>query len=330
MMRSRPLLLLLSVCLATNGCSSTLATPKDTYTFAHGCTSSQTPFKNTPVSDVETAPALRDTIRNGEAAKDYSAVAIDIADVTNVLPLLNHLATLEHMQHDAAETDRVRRKLINRVQLATLEVSSLVAELECEVHRTDEVEDRIRHAQYTRSMSQTILSLLIGGLVNVATGGLGMATRGGDTASIINIAGGTAEILFGTSANFTKVRQEFKHPHNHLARLWAGEGFKDYYSPAIWHFLTRPNSRDHEGRSLRNVLIEAWQEQSRLGKPGSREARKHEELLFGAGGQYDAEDLHIREAMLQQLESIIQLMHQDLETLLREVLIHQAMEEEPN
>ncbi len=37
-------------------------------------------------------------------------------------------------------------------------------------------------------------------------------------------------------------------------------------------------------------------------------------------------DLHIREAMLQQLEASIQLMHQDLENLLREVLIRQAME----
>ena len=35
-----------------------------------------------------------------------------------------------------------------------------------------------------------------------------------------------------------------------------------------------------------------------------------------------------REAMLQQLESSIQLMHQELETLLREVLIRQAEEEE--
>lgn len=34
--------------------------------------------------------------------------------------------------------------------------------------------------------------------------------------------------------------------------------------------------------------------------------------------------------MLQQLESIIQLMHQDLETLVRELLIHQAMEEDNN
>jgi len=51
-------------------------------------------------------------------------------------------------------------------------------------------------------------------------------------------------------------------------------------------------------------------------------------LLFGSGGVYDSEQLHVREAMLQQLGSSIQLMHQELKTLLREVLMRQAVEEE--
>lgn len=320
------LCLLLPAYLSTNGCTSTLPPSNSIYTFDRGCVSSPTIFKNTPVSKVEATPFSDETIRNGEAAKYYSSIAIDIADVMHVLPLLNRLALLEHT-HDVDEAERARRKLINRVQLATLEVSSLVAELECEVHRADEVQDRLKYAQYTRSMSQTILSVVIGGLVNVMTGGLGLVTGAGDTAHIISVAGGILEVLFGTSANFAKVRQEFRHPHNHLERLWTGEDIRDYYPPRIWQFLTIPNSRDHQGRSLRDVLIEAWQEQGRVGKHDSRQARERERLLFGTGGLYDADDLHIREAMLQQLESSIQLMHQDLETLLREVLIHQAMEE---
>jgi hypothetical protein len=320
--------MLLPVYLFVTGCTSTLPPPKSTYTFDRGCISSSTIFKNMPVSEAESIPSSEETIRDGEAAKYYSSIAIDISDVMHVLPLLNRLALLEHTHNDADEAERARRKLINRVQLATLEVSSLVAELECEVHRADDVQDRLKYEHYTRSMSQTILSVVIGGLVNVMTGGLGIATGAGNTAHIISISGGALEVLFGTSANFAKVRQEFSHPHNHLERLWTGEDIRDYYSPRIWRFLTTPNSRDLQGRSLRDVLIEAWQEQGRLGKPGSREAKERERLLFGIGGLYDADDLHIREAMLQQLESSIQLMHQDLETLLREVLIHQAMEED--
>ena len=75
-------------------------------------------------------------------------------------------------------------------------------------------------------------------------------------------------------------------------------------------------------------MLQTWQEEGKLGKVGSGREKERIELLFGSGGVYDSEQLHIREAMLQQLESSIQLMHQELETLLREVLIRQALEEE--
>jgi len=61
-----------------------------------------------------------------------------------------------------------------------------------------------------------------------------------------------------------------------------------------------------------------------------RPEKKRIALLFGSGGLYDSEELHVREAMLQQLESSIQLMHQELEMLLREILIRQALEEKAN
>jgi len=63
---------------------------------------------------------------------------------------------------------------------------------------------------------------------------------------------------------------------------------------------------------------------------GSFREKKRIALLFGSGGLYDSEELHVREAMLQQLESSIQLMHQELEMLLREILIRQALEEKAN
>ena len=155
-----------------------------------------------------------------------------------------------------------------------------------------------------------------------------MATQAGDAASIASVTGGALEVLFGTSANFTKVRQEFSHPHNHLEALWD-EGKKDeYFSPGIWRFLTEPDIRDLEGHSLRDVLLETWNETGRLGEPGSSREKERKALLSGKGGLYDSEDLHVREAMLHQLESSIQLMHQDLETLLREVLVRQAIDEE--
>ena len=316
--------LLLPLYLFVSGCVSTLPSPNSNNAFDRGCIPPEARFKSISYSDVETVSFSTEAIKGDEAKKYYSPIAVGIADVMQVLPLLNRLALLERAHEDADEVGRVRQRLLNMVQLATLEVSSLVAELECEVHRADEVQDRLKDIQFSRSMSQTILAIVIGGFIDAFTGGFSIPTR---AINVVSVTGGTLEILFGASANFTKVRQEFRHPHNHLERIWVGEESREYYPPRVWRFLTRPSSRDQEGRSLRDVLVATWQEEGRLGEPGSRREQERKSLLFGSGGIYDVDDLHIREAMLQQLESIIQLMHQDLETLVRELLMHQAMEE---
>jgi hypothetical protein len=245
-----------------------------------------------------------------------------------LLPLLNRMAQLELQQADTADIERVRRKLLTQLQLATLEVSGLVAEIECEAQRADQVQDRLRDIQITRTTSQTILGVIFGGLANILSGGIGLATRAGDSGNIVSVAGGALEVLFGTSANFTKVRQEFSHSRNHLAAVWEGSPQPELFPIRAWRFLSEPGIRDLEGHSLRDVMLQTWREEGKLGEPGSIREKERKELLFGAGGLYDSEQLHVREAMLQQLESSVQLMHQELGTLLREVLIRQAREEE--
>jgi len=281
-----------------------------------------------PVSEVTNRTPQPDPAERQEAVKLYSPIAVHAADAMDLLPLLNRMARLENEQAPVVQIERARRQLVTRLQLATLEVSSLVAEIECEVQRADEVQDRLKHIQTTRTTTQTILAVIFGGLANILSGGLGMAAQAGDAGNIASVTGGALEVLFGTSANFTKVRQEFSHPHNHLAAFWDGAEDREFFSRGVWRFLTQPDIRSVEGHSLREVLLETWNEEGRLGEPGSQEEKQRKELLFGKGGLYDSEDLHVREAMLHQLESSIQLMHQDLETLLREVLIRQALEEE--
>jgi hypothetical protein len=276
----------------------------------------------------EQRPPPKESLEKEAAVKLYSPVAVHIADIMDLLPLLNRMAQLEVEQAAQADIERVRRKVVTRLQLATLEVSGLVAEIECEVQRADQVQDRLRDIQTTRTTSQTILGVIFGGLANILSGGIGMATGAGDAGNIVSVTGGALEVLFGTSANFTKVRQEFSHPRNHLAAVWDGSPQSEFFSPRAWRFLTDPNGRALEGHSLRDVMLQTWQEEGKLGKAGSAREEERIALLFGSGGVYDSEQLHIREAMLQQLESSIQLMHQELETLLREVLIRQALEEE--
>jgi hypothetical protein len=314
--------------LLVSACASTVPPGKATYAFERRCLPASMELRRMPVSEFERPASSRPPASPEAASKLYSRIAVHIAEVLDVLPLLNRLAQLQLEQAPVAEIERARRKLTTRLDLANLEVSSTVAEIECEVQRADEIQDRLKQIQTTRSTTQTILAVIFGGLANILSGGLSMAT-GGDAGNIASIAGGTLEVLFGTSANFTKVRQEFSHPHNHLQAFWDGERKQgEFFTSGVWRFLTEPNIRDVEGHSLRDVLVTTWDEQGRLGTPGSTEEKRRKELLLGEGGLYDSDDLHVREAMLQQVESSVQLMHQDLETLYREILIRQALEEE--
>jgi hypothetical protein len=318
----------LSSLLLTAGCRSTMPPTESTFSFDRRCLSVTSELRGVPVSAAEQRQAANDPVERTETVKRYSPVAVHIAHVMDLLPLLNRMAKLESEHAAVADIERVRRRLLARLQLATLEVSGLVAEIECEVQRADQVQDRLKDSQTTRTTSQTILGVIFGGLANILSGGIGMATRAGDAANIGSVVGGGLEVLFGTSANFTKVRQEFSHPHNHLAAVWEGSPKGEFFSPPIWRFLTEPDIRDLEGHSLRDVMLQTWQEAGKLGEPGSTREKERKELLFGKGGLYDSEQLHVREAMLQQLESSVQLMHQELETLLREILMRQAIEED--
>jgi hypothetical protein len=314
--------------LLLTACASTLPPAKATHTFERRCLPASIELRRMPVSQFDSPRATTLSADRDQAAKLYSRIAVHVAEVVDLLPHLNRLAQLQLAQASMAEIEHARRRVTTQLQLATLEVSSIVAEIECEVQRADEVQDRIKQVQTSRTTTQTILGVIFGGLANILSGGLGIATQVGDSANIASVAGGALEVLFGTSANFTKVRQEFSHPHNHLQAFWDGEGKEgEFFPPGVWRFLTEPNIRDVEGHSLREVLMQTWNAEGRLGAPGSRQEEQRKALLFGEGGLYDSEDLHVREAMLQQLESNIQLMHQDLETLLREVLIRQALEE---
>ena len=315
--------------LLLTACASTLPTGKATYTFDRRCLPASMELRRMPVSQFERSDPSAPRADGQEALKLYSRIAVHAAEVIDLLPSLNRLARLELERAPLADVERARRKVTTNLPLANLEVSSIVAEIECEVQRADEIQDRLKQVQTTRTTTQTILGVIFGGLANILSGGFAIASKAGDTGNIASVAGGALEVLFGSSANFTKVRQEFSHPHNHLQAFWDGEGKeREYFPPGVWRFLTEPDIRDVEGHSLRDVLLETWNAEGRLGEPGSRQEKQRKALLFGEGGLYESEDLHVREAMLHQLESSIQLMHQDLETLLREVLIRQALEEE--
>ena len=77
-----------------------------------------------------------------------------------------------------------------------------------------------------------------------------------------------------------------------LNEVWENPKQSSVFSPAIWRFL----QRHHKDGAVttREEVIRAWQQQGRLGEPGSAGEHERTALIFGPGGTYASTDLRAR------------------------------------
>ena len=73
--------------------------------------------------------------------------------------------------------------------------------------------------------------------------------------------------------------------------------------------------------SLREHLLEQWREREKLEQTTGTEEQQRRNLLLGQGGAYSIPDLRARAAILELLASSVDLMHDDLGLLIRELLV---------
>ncbi len=106
---------------------------------------------------------------------------------------------------------------------------------------------------------------------------------------------------FGVSALFTHSEVEFRHHRNAVQELWEDPPVPQIYSPIVWRYLHR--AREAGSKTLRDEVLNAWQQGGRLGEQGSKEEIQRKELFFSAGGRYGASELRARASMLESLEA---------------------------
>ena len=75
------------------GCASTLSPGQATYMFDRRCLPASMELRRMPVSEFEKAASSKPRAAQGAASKLYSRIPVHTAEVLEVLPLLNRLAT---------------------------------------------------------------------------------------------------------------------------------------------------------------------------------------------------------------------------------------------
>jgi hypothetical protein len=259
----------------------------------------------------------------------FSWRTIQTAGVIDVLPLLSRFEILEERSitsaKDAVRLQEVRQEILSRVTLAMLEVSSAVAKTTCEIERSSEVVDRLRVAENTQIRRQTLLAILVGAAAAAASGGLAIADISGVSEGIASIVGGTLAGVFGVTALYHESEESFRHPDNILREIWEDTESPVYLPLSIWRFLRRPMKEGSGERTYRDEIIAGWRQEGRLGGEESDLQTTRARLFFGDGGVYTTDDLQRRTQMLDSLRATVLLLNQDLELLVRELMIQSSL-----
>ena len=241
------------------------------------------------------------------------------ANAVGIVPALRELLALQEaaQRQPGPATElavlRLRQRILAQVALVSSTVASLAAELDCEGERADQVAGYLKALDDRRTQRLNVLSISVG-----AASGIGTTlidNKPGQYA--FGIGGG----LLAASLGLLTLRQsghtvEFLHPRNLLGELWKEKPATDLFPPSVWYMLTNPAFSNGGQTSIAHNTRQRWQRYGQLARPDSKQAKALTNLLFGPGGQYSADQLTVRANMLNELQSAVRLLSQELQGLL--------------
>ncbi|GAB3748939.1 hypothetical protein GCM10028817_08250 [Spirosoma pomorum] len=240
----------------------------------------------------------------------YSQHDLLLANATGTLSLLRELHQLETNSSVDTQQEQLtkRQQILHRLLLASTEISSLAAELDCEGERADQLAEYLDQRDDRRVRRLTILSIVVGAVTTVVS----TLIQADTPDKVIGIGGGVASAALGGLAAFSSQQTvSYQHPRNLLTDVWRQRKASSVYPPFVWYVLNEPAFSNSGQRSISANIRQRWLEYV-LPQPSPEQ----EKLFFGTGGAYQADDLHTRANMLNQLQSSVRSIDQNLQGLI--------------
>lgn len=255
----------------------------------------------------------------------YSFRSLNIAYAFGFLPLLLQYEKLQS-NRSSTETDMDRRlkkievalQLSERIDLASLEISSFASELDCEEERITQVADFLKGKEKQKETRLTVAAIGVGAIGGVASGILSTRSDAGNSGDYLGIATGITETILGVLILRNNKKTELLHPRNALKDIWFGQAVSNIFPPAVWYYLTYKNPNQPEEPSLRERIIERWKSFNQV---DPKELNRFVTLYLKDKGIYDTEALYNRAKMYDQIESYVKMIKQDLTTLSYELAL---------
>jgi hypothetical protein len=240
------------------------------------------------------------------------------ANAVGILPHLQALLALEAQarQQPGPATEvavlRQRQQILAQLALVSTSIASVAAELDCEGERADQVAGYLNQQDNHRTQRLNVLSISIGAVSGIGT--TVIDNKPGQYA--LGIGGGLLAAGLGLLTLHGGSKVEFTHPRNLLAEVWAEKTTSVLFPPSVWYMLTNPAFSNGGQTTLAHNTRQRWQHYGQLAHPDSPKGQQLAALLFGTGGQYSADQLTVRANMLNELQSAVRLLNQELQGLL--------------
>lgn len=265
-----------------------------------------------PLYKIETDSAL---------SARFSYSSLNVANAIGILDLLTDYVNKLKQQHreQSIETRlailEIEQKITQRINLASLSVSSVTSELDCEEEKMAQIADYLKGKEDETETKLTVTAIAAGALGAIASEVLLSSGNANDNLDVIGVATGITEAALGVMILLNKRKIELFHSRNVLQEIWEGRKTSQIFPSFVWYYLNNPNSADPEKKSLRQQIIERWISFKQIENSNSKKKDQLINLYFGEGGKYSTDQLYNRANMYDQLESFIKLIKQDLTLL---------------
>jgi hypothetical protein len=209
----------------------------------------------------------------------------------------------------------LRLRAFERIEMAQAAIDATSAELDCESERADQAAEYLTRSGAGHVQRLTIASVVVAAGTSIAGVLLSTNNARAGVQDAVAISGGALTAALGIGSLYVHPTIQFMHPHNVLDDVWRGPTVSAMYPVPVWAYLSRPEFSNDQKQPIREHIVARWRTFETLKNDPSTIA-----LLFGAGGKYDAESLHARAAMLDQVQAEVNLENQDLAALAAEIL----------
>ncbi|MDI9873846.1 hypothetical protein [Flectobacillus rivi] len=205
----------------------------------------------------------------------------------------------------------LKQQIDNRVWIANSEIDALSAELDCEGERIDQIANFVDNANSSKTTKFTVASIVIGAVSSIATVLISNESLNNGVAIGAGVLG--ASLGFAT-LNPKGKKVEINTSRNLLRNVWLNQNEHEI-SSFVWYMLTEPKFSN----SGKTTLLQNTKERWLMYQFDENMTKANQSVNFSKGGIYFADDLHARSQMINQFQSVVRSIKQNINLFLAEL-----------